>query len=116
MNARRDDVDDNRFKEDPVLLLDLSPKQWLLGRSGYHKNPKRLQTNETLMTIGNGYLNIRGSLEELPPGSYRGMYINGIYDRSEADVEELVKCPVWTDVSLWIEGWQTSPRIFSAPI
>ena len=108
MNARRDDVDDNRFKEDPVLLLDLSPKQWLLGRSGYHKDPKRLQTNETLMTIGNGYLNIRGSLEELPPGSYRGMYINGIYDRSEADVEELVKCPVWTDVSLWIEGWKVS--------
>ena len=108
MNTRRGDVDDNRFREDPVLLLDLSPKRWLLRRSGYRKHSKRLQINETLMTIGNGYLNIRGSLEELPPGSCRGMYINGIYDRSEADVEELVKCPVWTDVSLWIDGWKVS--------
>ncbi len=98
----------SRFPEDPVLLLDLSPKQWLLRRGGYRKNPKRLQINETLTTIGNGYLNIRGSLEELPPGSYRGMYINGIYDKSEADVEELVKCPVWTDVSLWIDGYKVS--------
>lgn len=108
MNKRSDDAHDNRFPRDPVLLLDLSPKQWLLSRSGYRKQPKQLQINETLMTIGNGYLNIRGSLEELPPGSYRGMYINGIYDRSEADVEELVKCPVWTDVSLWIGGWKVS--------
>lgn len=109
MNTGRDDADDNRFRKDPLQLLDLSPKQWLLARSGYRNNPKRLQVNETLMTIGNGYLNIRGSLEELPPGSYRGMYISGIYDKSEADVEELVKCPVWTDVSLWIQGWKVSP-------
>ncbi|PWW81871.1 kojibiose phosphorylase [Prosthecochloris marina] len=108
MNTQSDDVRDNRFREDPVSLLDLSPKRWLLRRSGYSSRPKRLQVNETLMTIGNGYLNIRGSLEELPPGSYRGMYINGIYDGSEADVEELVKCPVWTDVSLWIDGLKVS--------
>jgi len=104
----RYDEESGRFTEDPVVLLDLSPKQWLLRRGGYRNSPKRLQINETVMTIGNGYLNIRGSLEELPPGSYRGMYINGIYDRSEADVEELVKCPVWTDVSLWIDGYKVS--------
>ena len=108
MNTQRDDAHDSRFRENPVLLLDFSPKRWLLYRSGYRKRPKQLQINETLMTIGNGYLNIRGSLEELPPGSCKGMYINGIYDRSEADVEELVKCPVWTDVSLWIAGWKVS--------
>ncbi len=106
MAGKRDDED--RSGEDTLRLLELSPEPWLLKKNNYSRNSRRLQINETLMTIGNGYLNIRGSLEELPPGSSRGMYINGIYDKSEADVEELVKCPVWTDVSLWIDGHKVS--------
>jgi len=98
----------NRSGDDALRLLELSPEPWILKKNSYSRNARRLQINETLMTIGNGYLNIRGSLEELPPGSSRGMYVNGLFDRSEADVEELVKCPVWTDVSLWIEGEKVS--------
>lgn len=85
-------------------LFALSPEEWLLRRKGYRKQPKAIQINETLLTLGNGYLNVRGSLEELPPGNCGGMYLAGIYDKSEADVEELVKCPMWTDVSVWHEG------------
>ncbi len=99
----------NHDADSIVSLLSLSPGSWLLRKNGFRNVPRRLQINETLMTIGNGYLNIRGSLEELPEGSCRGMYISGVYDRSEADVEELVKCPVWTDVSLWIDGLKISP-------
>jgi kojibiose phosphorylase len=85
-------------------LLSLSSDEWLLRRKGFRKSEKSIQVNESLLTIGNGYLNMRGSLEELPPGHYGGMYISGIYDKSEAAVEELVKCPMWTDVSVWVEG------------
>ena len=85
-------------------LFELSPEEWLLRKKGFRKGAKAIQINETLLTIGNGYLNIRGSLEELPPGNCGGMYLAGIYDKSEADVEELVKCPMWTDVSVWHEG------------
>lgn len=88
----------------PDSLLSLSSEEWLLRRKGFRKSEKSIQVNETLLTIGNGYLNIRGSLEELPPGHSGGMYLSGVYDKSEADVEELVKCPMWTDVSIWIEG------------
>ncbi|MEI7788284.1 MAG: glycosyl hydrolase family 65 protein [Chlorobiaceae bacterium] len=88
----------------PEQLLALSDEQWLLRRIGFHGTPKSIQVNESLLTIGNGYLNIRGSLEELPPGNCGGMYLNGIFDKSEASVEELVKCPLWTDVSIWSEG------------
>ncbi|NTU58387.1 MAG: glycoside hydrolase family 65 protein [Chlorobiaceae bacterium] len=86
------------------ILFELSSEEWLIRRKGFRKWPKFIQVNETLMTIGNGYLNIRGSLEELPPGHSGGMYLAGIYDKSESDVEELVKCPMWTDVSVWHEG------------
>jgi len=89
---------------DPSVLFELSPEEWLIRRKGFRKTPKAIQVNETLMTIGNGYLNIRGSLEELPPGNCGGMYLAGIFDKSESDVEELVKCPMWTDVSIWHEG------------
>ena len=85
-------------------LLSLSPEEWLLRRKGFRNSEKSIQVNESLLTIGNGYLNIRGSLEELPDGHCGGMYISGIYDKSEAAVEELVKCPMWTDVSVWVEG------------
>ena len=85
-------------------LLELSDEEWLLRLKGFRKSPRAIQVNESLMTIGNGYLNIRGSLEELPPGHCGGMYIAGIFDKSESDVEELVKCPMWTDVSIWHEG------------
>lgn len=85
-------------------LLTLSDEPWLLRRKGFRNTRKSIQVNETLLTIGNGYLNIRGSLEELPPEHAGGMYLSGIYDKSEAAVEGLVKCPMWTDVSIWSEG------------
>ncbi len=116
-------------------LLELSGEEWLLRRKGLCQDVSRrrtgpsssdaqllrqknfrihennMQVNESLLTLGNGYLNIRGSLEELPPGHYGGMYLSGIYDKSEADVEQLVKCPMWTDVSVW-----SGPYKFCIPI
>ncbi len=42
----------------------------------------RLPLLETLMSSGNGYMGSRGYLEEFEyPGSIRGNYINGIYER-----------------------------------
>ena len=111
-------------------LLELSAEEWLLRRKGLCEGISRrnmgrtspekqllkqkdfsitendMQVNESLLTIGNGYLNIRGSLEELPPGNYGGMYLSGIFNKSEADVEQLVKCPMWTDVSVWSGGYK----------
>jgi kojibiose phosphorylase len=88
------------------VLFELSGEEWLLRRKGFRNTENSIQVNETLLTTGNGYLNIRGSLEELPPGNSGGMYLAGIYDKSEADVEELVKCPMWTDVSIWNDGYK----------
>ncbi len=46
-------------------------------------NSEQLQINESLFTLANGYLGIRGSFEEGYNGradSIRGTYINGLYD------------------------------------
>lgn len=45
---------------------------------------KRLLLEESLFTIGNGYIGVRGCFEEAPakiPNTIRGSYINGFYDR-----------------------------------
>jgi alpha,alpha-trehalose phosphorylase len=47
-------------------------------------NSERLLLEESLFSIGNGYIGIRGCFEEAPdlvPGTIRGSYINGYYDR-----------------------------------
>jgi kojibiose phosphorylase len=77
----------------------LSPKDWLIEENGFH--PYRQRVYESLFTLGNGYLGVRGSLEENPEYSYRGVYIAGIFDKSESFVREIVKDPGWSDFSVW---------------
>ena len=83
-------------------LFSLSSEDWLIKEKGFRFNKQGMY--ESLFTLGNGYLGVRGSLEENPHGSYRGVYIAGIFDKSEAYVPELVKVPGWTDFSVWIDG------------
>ncbi|MFW6134437.1 MAG: CBS domain-containing protein [Elusimicrobiota bacterium] len=48
---------------------------------------------ETNFTLGNGFIGSRGVLEENPMGSSPGTFISGVYDKSGAQVEELVNLP-----------------------
>lgn len=77
----------------------LSSKDWLIEEKGFH--PYKQGIYESLFTLGNGYLGVRGSLEENPEFSYRGVYIAGIFDKSESFVREIVKNPGWCDFSVW---------------
>ncbi len=77
----------------------LSSEDWLIKEKGFH--PRKQGQYESLFTLGNGYLGVRGSLEEHPHGSYRGLYLAGIFDKSEAFVREIVKAPGWIDFSVW---------------
>ena len=85
----------------------LSPEEWLIREDKFH--PHKQGMDESLFTIGNGYLGVRGSLEENPHGSYRGLYIAGVFDKSESYVNEIVKCPGWLDFSVWIGEFKFSP-------
>ena len=54
---------------------------WRLTKDNY--DPSKQMVEESLFTIGNGYVGLRGCFEEgYPQGdSIRGTYINGLYDR-----------------------------------
>lgn len=81
-------------------LFKLSSEDWLIKEKGF--DWRKQGVYESLFTLGNGYLGQRGSLEENPHGSYRGTYVAGIFDKSEAFVTQLVKSPGWIDFSVWI--------------
>ena len=48
---------------------------------GYtHYDPSQTSHNETLFTLANGYLGLRGDFEEAEGTFHKGTYINGFYD------------------------------------
>ena len=52
--------------------------------TGIGLNEKNLQLQETIFHNANGYIGVRGTLEEGVPADFdtmRGMYINGFYDK-----------------------------------
>lgn len=62
---------------------------WQIERNVYksHENRKF----ETIFTLANGYRGLRGSIE-LSNAVYRGNFIAGVFDKSSAQVTEIVNC------------------------
>jgi kojibiose phosphorylase len=57
----------------------------------FNKNNQGVQ--ETIFTLGNGFIGSRGIMEEYPSGANPGTFMAGMYDISEAQVEELINLP-----------------------
>jgi kojibiose phosphorylase len=80
--------------EDPTFLI---------VEEGF--DPIREREKESVLTIGNGYLGVRGSLEERVQGSEPATLVAGVYDREkEGEIEELVVAPDWLHTRIHVEG------------
>lgn len=88
--------------------------------------PEKEKTRETLLTVGNGYIGTRGSMEESIAGetNYPGSYMAGLYNRLSSKVgernvenEDFVNFINWSCVKFQIddEGWLnlTSLKVLS---
>lgn len=69
----------------------LSDDEWLLKKKAY--DAKRRIVDESLFTLGNGYIGSRGVYEEIPIESRPGTYFAGIFDPTASKVSELVNAP-----------------------
>ncbi|PIG94972.1 beta-phosphoglucomutase [Gloeocapsopsis sp. IPPAS B-1203] len=65
-------------------------------------DPAELHHKETLFTLGNGYLGTRGSFEEGYPNTSAATLINGVYDDVPVMHTELVNCPDWLPLTVYI--------------
>jgi trehalose/maltose hydrolase-like predicted phosphorylase len=56
--------------------LDTDP--WLVREP--HVDPDTIDVAESIFTLSNGYLGIRGTLDEVEPAGMRGTYLSGVYE------------------------------------
>jgi alpha,alpha-trehalose phosphorylase len=80
------DVDalDKRFR-DRVSATPREPEDaWRVEQEGF--DPAREHEMESLFTVGNGYLGVRGSLDMPLPGSQADLFVAGIYDRKQPNL------------------------------
>lgn len=54
---------------------------WQIEQEGF--DPSREHAVESIFTVGNGYLGVRGALDQPLPGSQGDLFIAGIYDRKD---------------------------------
>lgn len=102
-------------QRDPVLLdRDVFPiDPWRLVEAGFR--PEYLPLSETLFALANGYLGVRGSLDEQAPASEPGAYVNGFYETWPINYPEeayglpslgqsIVALPDATEITLYVDG------------
>jgi len=75
---------------------------WLIEENQWHKNLQNIK--ESQFALGNGYVGIRGVLEEIPYDAMPGTYISGTYDKMGSQVDELVNFPNAVNFKFTIEG------------
>ncbi len=67
-------------------------------------NPSELHHKETVFTLANGYLGVRGSFEEGYIHEHAGTIINGVYDDVAIAATEIVNCPNWLPLTIKVAG------------
>lgn len=67
-------------------------------------DPTKAHHQETVFTLGNGYLGTRGTFEEGYPGAKAATFINGVYDDIAIAYTELANCPDWLSMVIAIAG------------
>lgn len=81
-------------------MITLSEPTWLVEQHRFSTDPHM----ETCFTLANGYMGVRGSLEEMYPGEGHGTYVAGVFDQSEAQVTELVNLPFFFGLRIYSDG------------
>jgi alpha,alpha-trehalose phosphorylase len=78
------------LKEVEISRLDASLREkreriisWQIEQEGF--DPAREHEMESIFTVGNGYLGVRGTLDSPLPGSQGDLFIAGVYDRKHPE-------------------------------
>lgn len=67
-------------------------------------NAKKQHYQETVFTLGNGYLGTRGTFEEGYPQDFPVTIIDGIYDDEKIGRTQLINCPNWLPLVVTVAG------------
>ncbi len=88
----------------------LSGNDWMIEEKLHNFEANDQRVYESIFTLGNGYMGIRGIFEESPEGYTPGTFIAGVFDKSVAQVEELINLPNPLDMRIASEGEKLDVR------
>ena len=77
------------------------PVTWRIREEAFDSDAQH--HSETVFTIGNGQLSVRGSFEEGYPGDHPASFMHGVWDDMPVSVTELANLPRWWGVDLWFD-------------
>lgn len=80
----------------------MSEAGWTVVEAGF--DPARLNAQETVYSIGNGYVGTRGTFEEGYPGDMPATLVHGVFDDVPTVHTELANCPSWLPLAVLIDG------------
>lgn len=102
MSARLREETPSETRSSPLWRDQLSSAEWLVTETSLA--PLTANTYETLLTVGNGHIGTRGTLEEGRRGELSGTYLAGVYDGHDAAVIDLVNAPDWLAFAVTVAG------------
>ena len=79
----------------------VDPAGWQIREEAF--DPDSQHHGETVFTIGNGQLCVRGSFEEGYPDDRPAAFMHRVWDDMPVSVTELANLPRWWGVDLWID-------------
>jgi len=77
---------------------------WHVNEDSFDTTPKKMHSQETVFTIGNGYFCTRGTFEEGYPRATTATLLFGVFDNIPIAKEELANAPDWTVIQLFVDG------------
>jgi kojibiose phosphorylase len=75
-----------------------------VNEDSFDTTPKKMHSQETVFTIGNGYFCTRGTFEEGYPRATTATLLFGVFDSVPIAKEELANAPDWTVIQLFLDG------------
>ena len=85
-----------------TLTDSLETAAWTVHENRY--DPTALNHKESVFTVGNGSMCVRGSFEEGHPGENAACFVHGVWDDMPLNFTELAALPRWWGFDIWIAG------------
>jgi trehalose/maltose hydrolase-like predicted phosphorylase len=87
-----------------LIREDASVSYWHINEDSFTPVLKKVQSQETVFTIGNGYFCTRGTFEEGYPRANPATLLFGVFDEIPVAREELANAPDWTVIKLFLNN------------
>ena len=86
----------------------ITHEPWSISSPAFE--PQKQNHEETIFSIGNGYLSTRGTFEEGYPNESHTTFVAGVFDDIPIVMTELANIPNWVSLDILIEGERFSMK------